>query len=91
MCVVTPGPSRQPANINSNEIISNNTVNQVDDNSDSSLFTPAQNCRNVITVQAQVHMPNSPAPCHSRITKKVPLISTNRVRQWRAKKEKKSS
>jgi hypothetical protein len=26
-------------------------------------------------VQAQVHMPNSPAPYHSRITKKVPLIS----------------
>ncbi len=34
-------------------------------------------------------MPNSPAPFHSRITKKVPLISTNRVRQWRAKKKKK--
>ncbi len=59
---------------NSNEIISNNTVNQVDDNSNLSLFTPAQNCRNVITVQAQVHMSNSPAPCHSRITKKAPCI-----------------
>ncbi len=87
MCVVTPGPSRQPANINSNEIISNNTVNQVGDNSDSSLFTPAQNCRNVITYYCVssciLHMPNPPAPCHSRITKKVPFISTNHVRQWR--------
>ncbi len=53
VCVVTPGPSRQPAHINSNEIIPSNTVNQVDDNSNLSLSTPAQNCCNVIIVQAQ--------------------------------------
>ncbi len=78
---MTLGPSRQPAHINSNEIISNNAVNlDDDDNSDLFLSTPAKNCRNVITVQVWGHMPNSPAPCHSQITKKLSLISTNRVR-----------
>ncbi len=34
-------------------------------------------------------MPNSHAPLHSRITKKVLVISTNRVRQWPEKEKEK--